>query len=271
VSPKQRDVQIFEDPDDEEIAGEIEPLDACVAGTDIAAVDDVRLTEDVVVAEAAQPPLKLPGLSSAPGKDERDSLRRLSGFATSVDWLPELDEIAEVRAQHVDLVNRLAECLDIRAELIRKFAGEDREFDLAQREGVRTGKQVRDRRTSDSERYALLEQCEAPLWPLIVVLAEVVDSAIAALREAEPAIMSRLATELASASSQRREAAKAVAEARRSEWLVAQVVRWVMDSSDGSAFGHQPRPSRASPPKGFNGDAISLARPWWKPPPGDAA
>ena len=121
-----------------------------------------------------------------------------------------------------------------------------------------------DTTTDAGTRYQLLEQAGELVWPLIVVLSEVVSEAITTLSQAEPQLMSKLADELAEASELRREAERLRAEARQWEWQVDRTARWLMDTADGGVMATQPRPMPETPPRTFDGENVRLSRPWWR-------
>ena len=103
----------------------------------------------------------------------------------------------------------------------------------------------------------LVEQAGVLVWPLVVVLAEVVDQAMAELDRAQPARMSKLGDELGRASELRREAGRFRAEARIREWLASRTARWLQDTADGGLMARQPRRGwSAGPPKTFNAEGV---------------
>jgi hypothetical protein len=149
--------------------------------------------------------------------------------------------------------------------LRRKYAMEDRGHDLAARAAIRAGQSPPpDETTPAGERYAEVERAAAPLWPLVVVLSEVVLEAEAALKAAEPQLLGELGEELNAATAKRQEAQRLVDEARREEWQISRTATWIHNVVDGRAFSHQPRPRLCDPPPSFDGEDIDLQRPWWK-------
>jgi hypothetical protein len=125
------------------------------------------------------------------------------------------------RERHVDLVGQLARRLAAIKDLQRRFDQEDRVHEQVVRSALRSGTEPPEETvTEPGTRYQLLEEAGELVWPLIVVLSEVVSEAITTLRLAEPALTTKLADELAKASELRREAERLRAEGRQREWQV---------------------------------------------------
>jgi hypothetical protein len=199
-------------------------------------------------------------------------VERLGGHTTSEQWLPAglWDELDRVRDRHVTVRSRvLAELRTLRG-LESKFAKEDRDYDARLRDAHRTGDPgtVKDKRTAVEKRTAQRDAVERRLWAGVTVLAEVADEAIALIREHEDEWLGDLRARLEGAQEKRREAERLVAAAKREEWLVARLGKWVMTAADDGPMGRQPTPpADVDPPANLSPHVVraALSWPWHEP------
>ena len=244
--------------DEAEVADLIEPLDDATANT---ASADTPTGLPVLTPAEPDPPLAMPSLAEAPDDEARAAMLKLSGYATSVGWLPEglSPEVDALRAKHINLVEELgrmlAQCAQRRREIRKAITAREKVVRAAVRAGQPPPEEQAVEITDDVD--------ESHLWATIVVLAEVVTEAISVIQASEAESLASLAEPLAEANAKVAEAQRLLAESRRDAWQVAQVAGWVLQVGDGGALARQPAPRRADPPPTFSGD-VELSRPWWR-------
>jgi hypothetical protein len=102
----------------------------------------------------------------------------------------------------------------------------------------------------------------------VTVLAEVADEAVALIRERQDECLGDLRLRLDGAQEKRREAERLVAAAKREEWLVTRLGKWVTTVADDGPMGRQPTPpADVDPPANLSPHVVraALSRPWHKP------
>jgi len=205
----------------------------------------------------------------------RDSLipvvARLRGHTTSANWLPVgLDDaVDEFRERQLAQRERTASAIADLAAAQVTFATEDYEFAEGLRDAQRTGKTPKDRRTAPADRERALSDLRAVQWASIEVMAEIVQEAVDALREAEPRILSGLRAQADEGDARIRAAEQEVRRAQEAHFVLLRTGLWLKAQASDGPYGGQPAPVVGPVPPGISRDAVAGAlerRRWHEQP-----
>jgi hypothetical protein len=214
--------------------------------------------------------VKLAGLPIRAVDAGRALVEKLRGHAVDPGWLPTSGLLGEAlggeRAEHLRQLEGLQAAADAYRDAEATFLREDREHAAALRSYVREGGDPpADERTRLADREARLAALREDLEARVVVLAAHVERVVGLLRDREHDLLADLRAQLEPARAKRREAERLLAEAKGEEWHLAQLGRWVQQTSQDGPLGRQPAPIPSPPPAQFSEAMVraALERPWY--------